>query len=646
MKTKILLALEKNKVFLVEFLLILTWTIIVGLPYLDFDKQVIPAGREWGSAVMSHHIWDLFKSCGACILWNGYHSGGFPTVADPFTSALHPIVIVTTLLWGVVNGAKLALVIAIFTAGIAQWIIAYELGLGPVPRVWSAAVAIAGGHLTARMEIGSFGMLFSVAMVSLLFGFILRLANRKDWTSTVLLAIVGASAILAGQLYSQVGFLWIAPACLFLFTNGKDKSGPVWKKFIVAFALAILLAGLFIAPFIHSLNRIAKSGIEFDFRFAQPFSYLPLNLIIGEADFFRNINNILGRSTGPSISVLYIGWVAVILAILGATKFSFKNHRHHLFLSIGILLGFLFASAIPLRFLAKYLPSIAGLRFTPLFVLPAIPLIIGFSACGLQWLIQSQWSTYRLNISDDNHEKQVLKFRLTWLILIPLIWGLYTQLNFSRNWTETIRTNQNVLPVLNKLKTDYAAWVLPPFGEQYWNEQAAHLGLKIADNLNGFHIANQNLPEPHRIAIRAESADPRYTIIGTYGGVSVFQAESIVYAYVSNGVENQPCQAMSTGGYIEVDCKATINGQLIVSENMWAGWRAWLDGKPVPLIGTDFLKVNINSGAHQIIFRFVPLDAYFGMILSLIGIGLCVYLWRRSQTEKIESPEQADQGSV
>ena len=62
-------------------------------------------------------------------MWNGSIQGGSPAFADIHGSMLHPLVILTTLLAGVPNGAKLALAGALLMAGLGQWWLGLELGL-------------------------------------------------------------------------------------------------------------------------------------------------------------------------------------------------------------------------------------------------------------------------------------------------------------------------------------------------------------------------------------------------------------------------------------------------------------------------------------------------------------------------------------
>src|SRR6185503_5819593 len=93
--------------------------------------------------------------------WNGSVRGGAPAFVDPHASLLHPLVIASTLLLGVINGSKLALLGAFFMAGVAQWWLARVLGIGRIARLWSAGMAVAAGFLAAQMGEGLFSMVIS-----------------------------------------------------------------------------------------------------------------------------------------------------------------------------------------------------------------------------------------------------------------------------------------------------------------------------------------------------------------------------------------------------------------------------------------------------------------------------------------------------
>ena len=219
-----------------EVLVIAGWALLVGHAYLNMDPRAIPTGYEFGSSVPANYLWIQARQCGLCALWNGSQNGGFPSFANVHGSALHPLVAVSTAIWGVFNGAKITLLASFFLAGLAQWWIARTLNLGWLPRMWSAALGAAGGYLTGRMELGSFGMVLSTAMCSLWLAGVLHLACAGGYRhrAAVLLAILIASLAVAGQGYMQLAALGVLPAVALLVFDEKGRLLPVWKGFALA----------------------------------------------------------------------------------------------------------------------------------------------------------------------------------------------------------------------------------------------------------------------------------------------------------------------------------------------------------------------------------------------------------------------------
>jgi hypothetical protein len=273
---------------IVELTLLAIWSIWVGKPYLVFDPKVLPAGHEFMSAIQTNHLWTQFKECGWCAVWNGFEYGGYPAFVDVHGSMLHPIVMVTTLIWGVVNGSKVALVISFWFAGLAQWWLSHELKVGWLPRIWSSGMVIVGGHLAGRMELGAFGVVLSTAMCSLVFAAVLTVARGGGRRAIVLLAITTASAILSGQGYMQVGLPAILPAMVFLVLDEKYKITGLWKNYLVALGLAVLLAAVFLVPVVHFLPNYTKFT-DSEFASSQSLANLPLNLLIDDWAYYTSM---------------------------------------------------------------------------------------------------------------------------------------------------------------------------------------------------------------------------------------------------------------------------------------------------------------------------------------------------------------------
>jgi len=70
-----------------------------------------------------------------------------------------------------------------------------------------------------------------------------------------------------------------------------------------------------------------------------------------------------------------------------------------------------------------------------------------------------------------------------------------------------------------------------------------------------------------------------------------------------------------------IELRVPDGGKLFLAEIAYPGWRAWVDGKEMPVEVVDglFRGVTLPPGPHDIVFRFQPLPVYLGIILAAIG---------------------------
>jgi len=607
---------------ILELLILFVWALFIGQPYLNFDPHVFPAGREFGSAIQTHNIWIQFQKCGWCALWNGDGQGGYPSFVDTHGSMLHPIVMVTTLLWGLLKGAKISLIITFWIGGIAQWWIARELKIGWLPRMWSAAMAMASGHLAGRMEMGVFGVMFSTAMTSLIFGAVMNVSSGKGRRPGVLLGIVIASAILSGQGYLQVGVLFLFPTILILIFGKEQRSQKVEGNYILGSVLGVLLAAPFLVPLVHFLPNFAKF-MDPEFASAQSLVYTPLNLVIHDADFYRS--EILDKFSFPYLYTLFVGWIPVILAIIGFGMKKPNDRRYLWFLLCAIMIEFFTASALPLKWLVGIIPALAGIRQPSLIAGLAIPPILGLAAYGLDQLLNLDWPTLWINFSEQISIPR-WKISLKLLLIIPLVFSLQRGYTFTIHWTNTNYIGAGIFELLDSLKTDNMQWVNPPFGEHYYLITGIDKGLKLSPGIRAWQWKDRELPIPSLEAIRGLPPDDIIAVT-TVDQVGIYERPGEHYAAVQSVGSQQPCAATGAGGKITVDCENTESGKLVVKENIWMGWKAWMDGKRVSLVGRQWLEVNAPPGKHTYQFLYRPWDVPLGLFFSFIGVVACVYLW-------------------
>jgi hypothetical protein len=99
-----------------------------------------------------------------------------------------------------------------------------------------------------------------------------------------------------------------------------------------------------------------------------------------------------------------------------------------------------------------------------------------------------------------------------------------------------------------------------------------------------------------------------------------------------------PCTASADGGHIDVYCQSDQGGTLYVQENALPGWNAWLDEEKVELIPGKWLAVNAISGKHVYKFRYQPWDVPLGILVSMLGLGLAVWLWSKAGSKQSGNP--------
>jgi len=615
-----------------EVVLIFVWAIYVGRAYLNFIPFIWPTGREFASSIQTHFIWNLLPQCGACVFWNGFVHGGAPAFADLHGSMLHPLVILSTLLWGVLSGAKITLVLSLFIAGFAQWWLTRVMGLGRIARLFCGGMAVVGGHLAGRMELGSFGMVLSTAACSLVIAPAVDLALTGKRRYTILLALAVSSALLSGQGYMQVGLAFsILPAFLLFFWDEHLKLRPIWKEFLLAAILALLLAGILLVPMAHFYPSMYKDT-DPAFSTAQSPAYIPLNEVIDNVPFY--LSDSLKSVPYPHLYVNYLGWVPVLLAIISLRFWPHSRNRLLAFFFVSLGLVYLCAGATTLKALENILPDFAaGVRHPTQIAGLVNPLILGMAAWGLDGLVKLKWPRIGFISTNQNSNPPDTGISLALLVLtVPLAWPLISAYDFGQNWLVTAPSSPDLYQVTKALQTNSSQWVNLPYGEHFWMIPALESGLKIGIGIRTWQWKEHGPPPVYREGTRdnIDPGSPNY--LQTVFGINIVAHPENEYAYVQVGELAEPCQAHALGGNIDVDCPVTGPGQLVVHEYCYSGWTAWRDGARTPLLSSQWLSVDAPAGPHKYSFRYRPWDVWVGILFSLAGLAACVVLWRKART--------------
>ena len=634
---------------LAELALIALWAVIVGSPYLDFDEHMMPGGGEYWVNVTANTFWERFEHCGSCALWNGTMRGGYPAIADMQAAFLHPIVALPALAMGWVNGAKVTIILSLFLAGFAQWWLARVFRLGIAARLWSGCLAATAGSMTGRMEDGSVILLVSAASCALILPPFFQMARDGKRRTAAILGLTIGLALVSGQAYLQVATAAIAP-CLFLVIAYRNPLGMnlLVRCYALACVIGLLIASPLLLPYLHALPDQTKD-LDPTLGHGQPLAFIPLNLVIDDADFFRQ--PVLGKSPFPYIHTAYIGWVAVALAIAGVVALWLRKEFQLLIaLAIAIVLPFWFASAVPLRWLASVMQDtrtiyefIIGFRSLSLFGGLAVPPILGLAAIGLDWLWKSLPRGFWVAL-DRRDSMPGFRIDPRWLLVVLLVITTNRARDFGQHWMYVLPDGSaEMAPVLDALVTDDLQWVNTPYGFQQWWGPAIQRGLKLTISPAAWSWEPRTLPVPVLMAEYANvTPAPGVDFIeqGVLGDVVMYAAPpgNEYAAIVHPDGTRTVCSAHGLGGSIDVTCDSPQAGQLVVIERMTSDWNATVNGTPQEVSKSDvWLAVDVPAGRTTIALRYQPWDVPVGIALmaaGLILIGGAMWIDRRREPER------------
>lgn len=624
------LELEINPSHVLEILLIGIWALWVGREYLNFDPHVWPTGREFGIQVSSHNFWNQIRECGFCALWNGSINGGAPALSDPFGSSFHPFVMIPTLFLGIVNGVKVAALLTIWTAGISQWMLANLFQARRIVRLWSGTIAVVGGHILGRMELGAFGIMLSTTMASLSLFSIFYFAHQRNRLSQLMVAMTIALMLFSGHGYLQIGFLSSLPI-IYLFKI-KDLPREDRKNFLLALITGFLLASIILLPILHFSPQIEKWG-DPDFELAQTLEYIPLNLLIHDWEFFTS--DTLQKPPFPYLTNIFIGWIPFLLGLISLAFLSKKSQPDIFSLFSIMLLTLFLSSGIPFRWAARLIPKVAGIRHTQLIAGLMVPPLIGLGSYSAERLFRLEWPSISLTFPTG---QSLYSLSCHWVLLIPLISSVYICYQFNQPFLK-VKDVQDLYQSVQKIDLESSQWIGTPYGEHWWILASLENDQKITNVVAPWWWKSRHNPDPYFLLERKDPPEGM-TQVGQINGIPAYINEENTYAYIKSGESSYPCLATARGGYISIECEPPQAGHLIIQENQWSGWKAWRDGTRVDLIGKQWLTVESPPGKHTFTFRYQPWDVPLGMILSVFGIVVSIGVWFYHPRGQKEHQEQ------
>jgi hypothetical protein len=107
--------------------------------------------------------------------------------------------------------------------------------------------------------------------------------------------------------------------------------------------------------------------------------------------------------------------------------------------------------------------------------------------------------------------------------------------------------------------------------------------------------------------------------------------ESEAEAFKPSGAGGSAEVALYEPNRVDVRTKASVPSVLVLAENHYPGWRAYLDGEAVEVLRVNYALrgVRVPAGEHEVSFRYRPRSVFAGLAVSLLVAALLVVWWRR-----------------
>ncbi|MGD9712306.1 MAG: hypothetical protein AB7V46_09600, partial [Thermomicrobiales bacterium] len=622
---------------LIELIVIAIWATIVGSAMLDFNEDVVPAAFDYTDNLQGLFVWEHARDCGFCALWNGDINGGAPAFVDTMSPVLHPLAIATTLAWGAIDASKIIIVSSLALGGFGQLWLGYGLGIGRIARLFAACIAVGAGHLVGPLEGGLFALTLSAASASFVIAGVVHLYNNPTLRSLAILSICTALLLVSGQGYIQTAVVLLAPlSAILLLTQSQINWRTVYRRGAAFILMTALIAAPLIVPYLHAFRYIGKE-IDPDFRAAQPFRFIPLNLVVDDWNLFHS--QMLGLEPYPSWYLNYVGWIPIVFAAVGVVALWRKNWQMTAFLLLLTIGTFVLASAVPLRALLHlFSPSsiigefLVGLRNIHLVARLAIIPLLGLSAVGFDtlWGWKQGHESRSVTVEVSGRSRN-MKYRpdLRPIVVVLAIIALLDIRGFSQTWISPveIRRSDTAL-VLTQLETDDMQWVQTPFGERWYAMHTPDHDLKIANMWRPWHLSDREFPPPYLEATSGGDVPyPSEELSSTAPNGRLFRAtESPSYVTLNGNGGESRCSATGSGGSIDIVCTSGTATSIQVLENYLPGWQANVNGEDTQVTRMiQWLAVDIPAGTSMIELRYRPWDIWLGVIGFIVGIAWAFY---------------------
>jgi hypothetical protein len=113
---------------------------------------------------------------------------------------------------------------------------------------------------------------------------------------------------------------------------------------------------------------------------------------------------------------------------------------------------------------------------------------------------------------------------------------------------------------------------------------------------------------------------------GDLSGVAVVEGTGPTSGFSQGSTSDQAKVVEAADGYLTVEAESQTSRFLVISEIWHPGWRALLDGRPLPIVRADLALMGawLPAGRHRLVLEFRPL--HWRTALRISAFSACAFL--------------------
>ena len=661
--------------FVFEWLAILLVIFLFSrVALLDFDDQQLQQTGEHNESATLPLLAEIgLWRYGEIPLWNPYMVTGFPHAGDLINHFWNPVATLPVLIWGGINGMKVAIFLSLLVAAFGQWYLAHTFGIRGFIRLWAGLLFALSGGLALLWRLGWYELLVGAAWFPWCFALLWRALHGRSRRSVVLAALAIALVVTTGGGYYPL-YLAVTLTTLTLAALYGQRPAERSRRFRRAAAVAVLAAGLaavYLVPLADGLRYTRRDAPPDVTQVnSQPVAYALFNYVISDEAWFTTA--VLNRSSG--YSWFYIGALPLLALAFTPWLFSrFSWRRRGILTILALLLVLLLWQANrhpPVSLLYDLVPFLLTFRFpNRLLIIATIPLVV-LAAMNVQgllvWLRRGQRGL-RLGVSGSTENRRwrgvpvVIAFNVSvaLLLLVALTDVYQANKSFAMHPSDRPAAASEVLSWLRA--EDPGTYYINIGGGMplwSWVAHAYELEMPVINFRYNRRVASMDAQlapespfraEPEYILAGETQPDPEGAIfLANRNGMNIWhQPQALPFAFavadpdgpVNRETARELAAVIDGPNRVIVGDPAGVAGeQLVVLVSDYPGWRLTVDGETAPVVPLNgYLGATMEPGEHIYAFEFRPPQHIIGLAVSVVTLLVCGWLmatewWRYRQS--------------